>query len=272
MTIYQAVILGIVQGVTEFLPISSSAHLILFPWLLGWKDPGLAFDAFLHLGTIVAVGAYFFGDFWRIFRAGIVSILERRLGFEAERYQFWMLVLGSIPAGVAGYFLHETVEAGLREPLVIAVSLSLVGFLLYWVDGKFPAMRRIEDLKFRDALWIGVAQAFAIIPGVSRSGATMTMGRFLGMNREASAKFSFLLSFPIITAAGIFKSRELWDQGAMEIPTSVLASGFVASVIFGLLGIHFLLSFLRVADFALLAWYRILLAGFVVLWSVTGGI
>lgn len=271
MSIFQSFVLGIVQGLTEFLPVSSSAHLALAPWFFGWQDPGLAFDVFLHWGTLIAVFGYFLADWLALIRAGLLSILERKIGFQRDRVMFWMLVFATIPAGLAGYFLRDLSAGVLREPLVIAVSLSTVGFLLYWIDGRYPPYRGMHDLSFKDALWIGIAQAFALIPGVSRSGATMTMGRFLGLNREAAARFSFLMSFPIILAAGIFETRGLMEAGPLPLTSGYLVAGFIGSTIAGLLSIHVLLAYLRSADFAVFAWYRILLAATILVWSLVTG-
>lgn len=271
MSIFHAIVLGLVQGFTEFLPISSSAHLTLVPWFFGWPDPGLAFDVFLHWGTLIAVLGYFAGDWLRLLRAGLVSILERKVGFERDRRMFWMLVFGSVPAGLAGYLLHDAVSGALRAPLIIAMSLAFVGFLMYWIDGRYPPYRGIHDVNMKDALMIGLAQACALIPGVSRSGATMTMGRYLGLNREAAARFSFLLSFPIILAAGVFETRGLLESGALQFTSGYLIAGFLASLLSGVLSIHVLLAYLRSADFALFAWYRIGLAVCVVLFSLYTG-
>jgi undecaprenyl-diphosphatase len=271
MSILHAITLGIIQGLTEFLPISSSAHLTLAPWFFGWQDPGLAFDVFLHWGTLVAVFGYFMGDWIRLLRAGIASVIERKIGFERDRMMFWMLTLATIPAGLAGYLFHDLSGGAFRAPLIIAVSLSSVGFLMYWVDGRYPPYRGINELSMKDALWIGFAQVFALVPGVSRSGSTMTMGRYLGLNREAAARFSFLLSFPIILAAGLFETRSLIQSGAFSASSGYMIAGFLASLISGILSIHVLLAYLRTADFALFAWYRIGLAVFVLLWSVITG-
>ncbi len=271
MSILHALLLGLVQGLTEFLPISSSAHLKLLPWFFGWPDPGLAFDVFLHWGTLIAVFGYFAGDWLRLLRAGFASVLERKIGFERDRVLFWMLFIGSIPAGLAGYLFHDLAAGPLRAPLIIAVSLAAVGFLMYWVDGRYPPYRNLNDLSYRDAIWVGMAQAFALIPGVSRSGSTMTMGRLLGLNREAAARFSFLLSFPIILAAGLYETKGLIASGEASFSGGYLIAGFVASLVSGVLSIHVLLAYLRTADFALFAWYRIALAVAVVLWSIYTG-
>lgn len=267
MTIFQACVLGMVQGLAEFLPISSSAHLILVPYFFKWPDPGLAFDVFLHLGTLVAILIYFAKDWVALARAGIDSLVERKIGFDRNRMLFWMIFVGTIPGAISGVLFHEHAETVFRYPLLIAITLSSVGFLIYWVDGKYPSLRNLDELKMKDALWIGAAQAFAVIPGVSRSGSTMAVARARDINREASARFSFMLSFPIILAAGLFECRHLLSNTeGIQIPQ--LVAGFVCSMLFGLLSIHFLLRWLRNADFQIFAWYRILLAGMIVLWSL----
>lgn len=268
MSLFHAFFLGLIQGITEFLPISSSAHLILVPWFFQWQDPGLAFDVFLHLGTLAAIGIYFFRDLWDLGSAGLESILERRVGFEKNRVLFWMLVIGSVPAGLAGLFLHSYAEETFRSPLLIAVTLSFVGFLIFWVDGRYPALRRLEEMTFKDALWIGLAQAFAIIPGVSRSGSTMAMARRLGINREAAARFSFLLCTPIIAAAGLLEVKNLINGVGGSMDWGYLLVGFCSSFFFGIAAIHFLLMYLRNADLAIFFWYRLLVAMVIVGWSV----
>lgn len=270
MSNFQSIVLGAVQGLTEFLPISSSGHLILFPWVLGWPDSGLAFDAFLHLGTIVAVLIYFFKDLCRLARGGFLSLIERKIGFDVDRLQFWLIVIGTIPGGLAGYFLQGYAETAFRSPLLIATTLSVVGFLLYYIDGKFPSSRSMDEISYKEAIWIGIAQACAIVPGVSRSGATMLMARLMGLTREASARFSFLLSFPIILAAGIFKGKDLLEPGQSFDPTT-LALGFGSSCLVGLLAIHFLIQYLKRANFSVFAWYRIALGIFIIVFSLWSG-
>lgn len=268
MTVFQAIVLGTVQGLTEFLPISSSAHLVLFPWFFGWKDPGLAFDVFLHIGTLLALLGYFAHDWIAIARAGVMSVVDRRIGFDRERLLFWLIGIGTIPAGVAGLLFHEQVELVFRDPILIAIPLAAVGFLMYWIDGSYPALRHIDELSFKDAVWIGLAQACAIVPGVSRSGGTIAMGRLLGLNRESAARFSFLLSMPIIAAACVFEAKKYAQTGGEEIPTACLVGGLVSSTFFGILSIHFLLQWLKTADLKFFAWYRALLAAAIILWAV----
>ena len=272
MSIFEAIVLGLVQGLTEFLPISSSAHLVLVPWFLGWKDPGLAFSVILHLGTLVAVVGYFLGDWLRLLRAGIASILDRKIGYERDRQMFWMFFFGSLPVGIAGLVFHDLSAGALRSPLLIAISLAAVGFLMYWVDARCPPYRNLQDMTMKDALWIGFAQMFALIPGVSRSGSTMTMGRFLGVNRESAARFSFLLSVPIIFAAGVVEVKGYYEAGGFAVENvGALAAGFFASLVAGWVSIHGLLGYLRNADFSLFAWYRILIAVGIVAFSLVTG-
>lgn len=268
MTSFQAVVLGLVQGITEFLPISSSAHLVLVPWFFKWQDPGLAYDVFLHIGTLLALTIYFFRDIWGLGIAGLQSILERRIGFERERIQFWMIVIATVPSVVAGLLLHDLVETSFRSPLLIAVTLAFVGFLMFFIDGKFPSLRRQEEMSFGEAIMIGIAQACALIPGVSRSGATMTMARRLGFNRETAARFSFLLSFPITFAAATKECFAFFNELPVGFDWTQVLIGCGVSFVSGLMAIHFLLLFVRNAGLAIFFWYRLVLALVIVLWSM----
>ncbi len=268
MTFTQSFVLGMVQGITEFLPISSSAHLILVPWFFRWQDPGLAFDVFLHLGTALGVILYFVRDWWALIRAGVASIVDRRIGFDKDRVLFWVIVLGTIPAGIVGLLFEHVAEEYWRSPLLISVSLASVGYLLYWIDSKYPTLRGIEEVRMKEALMIGIAQSFAVIPGVSRAGSTIAMGRFLNLNREAAARFSFLLSLPIVVAAGLHKGKDLLHVPAATLAPEHLTVGFLSSAFFGFISIHLLLRFVSGANYAFFAWYRIGLAAVVVLWSV----
>lgn len=268
MELIQPIVLGMIQGLTEFIPVSSSAHLVLFPWFFKWQDPGLAFDVFLHLGTLVALLVYFFRDIWDLFLGGIASVLERRIGYEPNRQLFWMLIWGSIPGAIAGVLFNHLAEETFRAPLLIAMMLSFVGFIILWVDGHYPNLKRFSDLTLSSAFMIGIAQAFAIIPGVSRSGATMAMGRRLGFSRDAAARFSFLLCIPIILGAVIVKVPHLINDVGNNFSWSYLLSGFGASFFFGMISIHFMLSYLKHADLAIFTWYRLALSIFVVIWSL----
>jgi undecaprenyl-diphosphatase len=234
--------------------------LILIPKLFGWNDPGLAFDVFLHLGTLCAVFIYFSNDWFQLIRAGILSVVERRIGFERDRQMFWYLMFATIPAGLAGFFLKDFAETSFRDPLLIVVTLAFMGMLIYAIDNRSTSLKSMHDLTFREALWVGVAQGFALIPGVSRSGSTMSMARLQGFNRETAARFSFLLSFPITLAAVLFELKSLTEMGHLGLSTGYLFSGLIASFISGMATIHFLMGYLKNANFAIFAWYRILLA------------
>ena len=256
-----AITLGIVQGLGEFLPISSSAHLILTPWFLGWPDPGLTFDVALHVGTLVAVLAYFWRDLVRLVRAApYPRTPDGRL--------FWLLLVGAIPGGIAGILLDSLAEQALRSPLLIAGTLSLMGLALLAADRLGATDRDLHDIGLRDALLIGAAQAVAIVPGVSRSGITIAVARARGIERAAAARFSFLLGAPIIAGAALFKLRHLiTEPGAL---TGSFLVGVVMAAIVGALSIGFLLRYLRDAGFTLFVVYRLLLAGMVLLTLVLG--
>lgn len=266
MNFFHTFVLGIFQGLTEFIPVSSAAHLILIPWFFNWKAPELAMVVALQMGTLVALFSYFAGDWLMILRGGLASILERKIGFERERLLFWLIFVGSIPAGFSAWLFHGNSE--FHSPLVIAIYLTIVGFLMYWIDGKYTALRSIDELRMKDAIIIGLVQCFGVIPGVSRSGITMTAGRLYGMNREASARFAFMLSFPILVASGLLNCRSLAENPNWGVSTAQLVTGFVLAFFFGLIGIGFTLRFLRSADLAIFAWYRIGLAVVIILWSL----
>jgi undecaprenyl-diphosphatase len=263
MPLYQAIVLAIVQGLTEFLPISSTAHLVLFPWLLGWKDPGLTFDVALHAGTLVAVAIYF----WRLW----VRMAGAALGIGAfnessrvERQLFWFLVIGTIPGGIAGFLLERAAEEKFRQPWLIATSLIVVGLVMWLGDRAESHEKPLEGTGLADTLWIGAAQALAVIPGVSRSGSTMTAGLFRGLTREASARFSFLLATPIITGAVLVKGFELRHTG---LPADTRLPFFVGIAVSGLVGylvIAFLMRYLAHRTFKIFVIYRLAL-GVVVL-------
>ncbi len=250
-----AVTLGLVQGLSEFLPISSSAHLILTPWFLGWPDPGLTFDVALHVGTLVAVVAYFWGDWLRLLRAAPrPRTPDGRL--------LWLLVLGAIPGGIAGILLDSLAEQALRSPLLIAGTLALMGLALLAADRWGRRDRDLHDIGLADALWIGAAQAFAIVPGVSRSGITIAVARARGIERAAAARFSFLLGTPIILGAALFKLRHLADTpGALNGP---FLAGIVTAAVVGALSISILLRYLRQAGLGIFVIYRLLLAALIV--------
>jgi undecaprenyl-diphosphatase len=249
LTIFQAFILGLAQALGEFLPISSSAHLILIPWLLKWKDPGLTFDVALHIGTLFAVVAFFWKDWLILLKNGLGKGLKTR-----EGKMFWFLVIASVPAAFTGIVLEKQVETTFRNPFMIGIVLILVGLFLYVAD-RFGTKQQQEPLSLSQSFIIGISQALAIVPGVSRSGITISSGLLLGLSRQEAARFSFLLSTPIITGAGLLKIRHL-SLGAINFPFLV---GILTSAFFGFLVIGFLLKWLRKSSFALFVWYRLLL-------------
>ncbi len=250
----QALILGAVQGLTEFLPVSSSAHLIIVPWLFGWDDPGLAFDVALHLGTLVALIVYY----WKVWLDLLSSLVS---GSQESRRLLFLLIIASIPGAIIGFALEKEAETIFRSPLLIAGTMSVLGIALWLCDRMARSARIMTELTVRDALLIGFSQALAIVPGVSRSGATITMARALGIQREDAANFSFLMATPIIAGAGLLESRKLLAEG-LNAP---LLWGFLASAVFGIAAIAGLIRFVRTRTYRPFAWYRLALAALVVL-------
>jgi undecaprenyl-diphosphatase len=259
VTVFHALVLGIVQGLGEFLPISSSAHLVLIPWLFGWEDPGLTFDVALHMGTLLAVVLYFWKDWLKL----IKGALQRKAS--DEKRIFWYLVIATIPGGLFGLALEKKAETTFRYPLLIGIMMIVMGILLYLADRK-RQIRKMDTMTMADAIWIGLSQALAIIPGVSRSGSTMTTARFLDIKREDAARFSFLMSTPIILGAGVLKLRHL-TMASINLPFSV---GVISSFIVGILSISFLLQYLKTSNFGLFVGYRFLI-GVVVIGLVLAG-
>lgn len=251
----EAVILGILQGLGEFLPISSSAHLVLTPWFLGWSDPGLTFDVALHLGTLVAVVVYFWRDLVKL----AVALPRPRT---PDGKLAWLLLIGAIPGGIAGVLFDDLAEQAFRNPLLIALTLSLMGLVLYAADRWGPQARTERDLGIVDALAIGVAQAVAIVPGVSRSGMTIAVARWRGLERAAAARFSFLLGTPLIAGAAVFKLRHL--LGEPGVFTGPFMAGIIVAAVVGALSIAFLMRYLQRAGLGVFVIYRLLLAGLVV--------
>ncbi|HWP35638.1 MAG TPA: undecaprenyl-diphosphate phosphatase [Thermodesulfobacteriota bacterium] len=256
MTIPQAVAYGVVQGLGEFLPISSSAHLFLLPWFLGWPDPGLPFTVALHAGTLVALLAHFWREFARLLRALAAAVAERKVGADPDRRLAVALAVASVPGGVAGYLLNDHAETLFRTPGLVAVALVATGVLLYLVDRLVPGDRPLERLTLTDALAIGAAQALAIVPGVSRSGATIAAARALGATREAAARFSFLLSAPIVLGATLLEAPQLAADGGLSFP---LAVAVASSALVGYGAIRYLLAYVRAHDYSLFVYYRVAL-------------
>lgn len=258
MDLIQILILALLQGLTEFLPISSSAHLILFPKLVGWADQGLAFDVAVHVGTLGAVVFYMRHEIKPIIYDWFRSIGSRRQVGESPLA--WGIIIGTLPAGLAGLLMKDTVENLLRSPLVIAGATLVFGILLWIADRRAKCNRDEHVLSWLDCLLIGIAQAIALIPGTSRSGITIMAGLMLGLNRQAAARFSFLLSIPLILAAGLLKTKDLIDQSG-SVDWTALCLGALLSGISAYLCIHFFLKLLQRITMTPFVIYRILLSG-----------
>lgn len=254
MDLFQAIVLGIVQGLGEFLPISSSAHLVLIPWLAGWPYAGLTFDVALHVGTLFAVIAFFWRDWLVLINDGL------RAKKTVQGKLFWYIVLGTIPGALVGYLLEDQAETIFRNPLLIGIMLMIMGVILHLADTRSLAIKKLEEVGLREGLIIGISQALAIIPGVSRSGVTMTAGRLMGLTRETSARFSFLLSTPIVAGAGLKKLTEI---SVGDINAAFIV-GIAVSAVVGFLSIKFLLNYLAQRSYSIFVWYR-LFAGLVVI-------
>jgi len=261
---YHIVFLSIIQGVTEFLPISSSAHLILPSQLLGWPDQGLAFDVAVHVGTLIAVIGYFRQDIVRLTRSWFLSIASSNRSSDSQLA--WWIIVSTIPAVVIGYLFNDFIESNLRSIEVIAYTTIGFGVLLWLADFYCGKEKTEYDLTFSKALYVGVAQALALIPGTSRSGITITAARSLGLSRDASARFSFLLSIPLIVAAGSYKLMELLLSG-IEIHWGVIFSGIVLSSMSAYICIYCFLKWLNKIGFTPFLFYRLLLG--VILLSIS---
>jgi undecaprenyl-diphosphatase len=258
----QAIVLAIVQGLSEFLPISSSGHLILVPHFLGWTDQGLAFDVAVHVGTLIAVVAYFRVQLITMTRAWFGSFAGG--GMTSDARLAWCIVVGTVPVGIVGLLFSDLIEKMLRNPLFVAGTLTVFG-LLMWAADLLGARRRDEySVGWRDAILIGCAQALALMPGTSRSGVTMTMGRTLGLTRDAAARFSFLLAVPGIGMAGGYELLELLGQPDGTVDWSMMSVGLVVSAITGYFCIHWLLKVINRIGLAPFALYRVALAVLIV--------
>ena len=266
----QAIVLGIVQGLTEFLPISSSAHLRIVPAAFGWDDPGAAFTAIVQLGTMAAVLLYFRRDLWNIVRAFLRGLrdpaergtLDSRLG--------WFLIIGTIPIAVIGLVFKDQIENEFRTLELIGATMIVMGLLLGRADASGDEDRTIEDLTRRDAVTIGFAQAAALVPGVSRSGATITAGLFLGLDRVAAARFSFLLSVPAVVLSGLFELRHLGEGQHASAGATVIAT--ILAFVVGYASIAWLLRFITMHSFRGFVIYRLILGAMVILLAATNTI
>ncbi len=261
MSIIQAIILGVVQGLTELLPISSSAHLNIIPWLLGWtkaEEFSVAFEGFdvaLHFGTLLAIVLFFFKDWIELIKGGIAQVRGKK-SFEGK--MFWYLVIATIPGGAIGFLLDHFVGDKLEQPIIIGIALIVMGIALYFVDKFAKSNTDFKHMTFKQTFLIGLSQALAFIPGVSRSGVTITTGRLLGVDRESAAKYTFLLSTPIVFAATLYKIKD-FAFGELSFYLGVLASFLV-----GIFVIKFLLEYLKKGSFKGFAIYRVIAGIFII--------
>ena len=259
MSILQAIIYGIIQGLGEFLPISSTAHITLLPWFFGWKDPGLEFDIALHMGTLIAVVIFFWKDWIKLIKAGLTDVKS------SEGKLFWYIVLACIPGGIFGLLFEDQIATTFRNPLLIGVMLIVMGILLYVADKFFEARVQLKEIGLKRSFLIGVSQAIAMFPGVSRSGITMAAGRAMGVKREDAARFTFLLSTPFIFLSGVYKAKDLVSVSVDTVP---FVAAIITSAIVGALSIKFLLDYLKRRGFGIFTVYRIILGVVVIAFAL----
>jgi len=270
-TVFQALVMGIVQGLTEFLPVSSSGHLVVVPFLFGWDDEflnSLAFSVMLHLGTLVALLVYFREDWARLIPAGLAAVRDRSFRGDADRRLAWLLVASTIPAALAGLLFNDLIEDQFREVGLVVVMLVVGGVILFIADRVGGRSRAIADVTFPVATGIGAAQALALIPGISRSGISISAGRLAGLDREAAARFAFLMATPITAGAIVFEARRLLTgEAGVDVAVAPLLVGMLAALLAGLAAIHFTLRYLRTRSLDIFVWYRFGLAALVlVVW------
>lgn len=260
MPLFHAIILGVIQGLTEVLPISSSAHLVLMPWLFGWSYQGISFDIALHVGTAMAFGIYFFKDWLDILRKAFAKERSKKSPL------LWYLAAGTIPAAFAGLLLEEQAETVFRSIPLIMAMLIIFAVILWIADHRGKRDKTIDNMNLKTALVVGLAQALALIPGVSRSGITITAGLFEGFSREAAARFSFLLATPIVFAAAALKLTKL--QAAYF--DAAFWTGVISSAVSGFIAIHLLLKLVRRSSLNIFVFYRIIFAIIMLVLFVTG--
>jgi len=272
MDIIEAIILGLVQGLTEFLPISSSAHLTLLPQMVGWNTPllnSLAFDVALHFGTLIAVLIYFRNDIFKMVSTFTCSLWDYNAGREPDAKLAWYIILGTLPAVIMAVFFKHAIEGVLRTPLVVAGWLIIFGLIMAMAEAFTRKVRTVRDMKVRDAVFIGLAQALALMPGVSRSGSTITAGLLLGFKRGEAARFAFLLSIPAILGATVFHLQELLEVALDQLALTLLV-GTIAAAISGYACIKFLLAYLQKGALYIFVFYRLALGVFVIGWVLMG--
>jgi undecaprenyl-diphosphatase len=267
-TVLQAIVIGVVQGLTEFLPISSSGHLVVVPFLLGWDDEllnSLAFSVVLHLGTLVALLAYFWRDWARLVPAGLAGIRDRSFRGDPDRRLAWLIAVTLPPAIFVGVLLQDVIETTFRRPALVAAMLVVGSAIMWLADRLGRKILPVERLSFAGAFGVGCAQALALVPGISRSGVSISAGLAFGLTREAAARFSFLMATPIIAGAGAWEMRKLLSgEAGVPVDPLVLAAGFAAAAIAGLAAIAFLLRYLRDHPLTVFIVYRLALAAVII--------
>jgi undecaprenyl-diphosphatase len=267
----ESIVLGIVQGLTEFLPVSSTAHLRIVPAMLGWEDPGAAFTAVTQLGTMAAVLLFFREDLWRIARAWLGSLRKPEMRGNPDARIGWYIILGTIPIGIFGLAFNAQIESGARSLYLIGTTLIVLGLVLLAAERVGARQRQMEDIETRDGVLVGLAQALALVPGVSRSGATISAGLFLGLDRAAAARFSFLLSVPAVVLSGLFEMRDFLD-GTDGPGAAGLAIATVLAFVVGYASIAFLLRFLVSHSTYVFVGYRVALGALVLALAAAGAI
>lgn len=264
MNLIQPAILGIIQGIGEFLPISSSGHLILVPWIFGWKESGLSFDVALHIGTLIAVILYFWRDWINIFSSFFDEIFKRNKKEDGDDNKkrmnmLWILVIATIPGVLSGLFLEDIIETMLRHPLIVAFNLFFWGLVLYILDIKSKKEKDIKEIGLKEGIIIGLSQALAVIPGTSRSGITISAGLLCGLNRRSAARFSFLMMTPIVLGASIMQLDEFISGFGIDMVVGVLFS-FLS----GYLAVKYLMQLIEKVSYKVFFWYRLLIAALIV--------
>jgi undecaprenyl-diphosphatase len=267
---FQAIVLGIVQGLTEFLPISSTGHLRIVPAFLGWEDPGAAFTAVIQLGTMLAVLIYFREDLWRIARTWFRSLYTPELRSELDARMGWYIGLGTIPIGLFGLIFSDQIESGARNLYLIVTTLIVLGLVLLLAERVGRHSRDLKEITARDAVFTGLAQACALVPGVSRSGSTISAGLFLGFDRASAARYSFLLSVPAVVLSGLFELRKIGDPGGAGAVPTILAT--IAAFIVGYASIAWLLRYLVSHSTLVFVIYRVILGALVITLTASGAI
>ena len=270
MDAFQAIVLGIVQGLTEFLPISSSGHLRVVPAFFGWEDPGAAFTAVTQIGTMLAVLVYFRSDLLRIATTWLASLRDPSLRSDIDARMGWYILLGTIPISIVGLIFSDPIESGARDLYLIGSALILFSFVMLAAERFATREREIETLTRRDGIIIGCAQAIALIPGISRSGATISAGLFLGLARPAAARYSFLLSIPAVVLSGVFELRNLGDGGGASVGSTAIAT--LLAFFVGYASIAFLLKFLVNHTISTFVAYRLAIGTLVLVLAGTGTI